>query len=270
MSIFQFSSYRTYLKDYIAHLPKRGRGELSKIATEINIHPTLLSMVISGDRELTVEQGFDLSKYLQHTDLESEYFLLLVQLDRAGNQRLKTHLKEKIQRIKSEATKISNRFEHDKKLSDEEKTIFYSSWIYSAIRLYCSTSESGKTINEIIERFQIPRIRVVKVLNFLVTSGLVIQENDRFSLGVSRTFLENNSPHLPRHHMNWRSKAMQKSDHISEDELMFSFPHSVSKENFQQIREILADSLKKISLIVKDSPAEDIGCLNIDLFWIEK
>lgn len=270
MSIFQFSSYRTYLKDYIVHLPKRGRGELSKIANEIRMHPTLLSMIISGERELTYEQGFDLSKYLQHTDLESDYFLLLVQLERAGNQRLKAHFKEKIQQIKIETNKISNRFDHDKKLSDEEKTIFYSSWLFSAIRLYCSTSTSGKTINDIIERFQIPRIRVVNVLNFLVNSGLVIQENDRFSLGVSRTFLENNSPHLPRHHMNWRSKAMQKSDHISGEELMFTFPHSVSKEDFQKIREILAESLTKISLLVKDSPAEDIGCLNIDLFWIER
>lgn len=270
MSIFNFDSYKPYLKSYLSHLPRKGRGEITKIAAEIKMQSTLLSMVISGNRELSLEQAFDLSGYLQHTDLESEYFLALVQYERAGHQRLKAHFEEKIEKLKADANKMSNRFEHEKKLSDQERSVFYSSWIFSAIRLFCSTALNGKSIAEIIERFQLPRQRVVTAVNFMVASGLIIEENDRFQMGISRTFLENDSPHLPRHHMNWRTKALQKSDHVSEEELMFTFPHSVSKEDFQKIKEILAGSLKEISKIVKDSPAEDVSCLNIDLFWIEK
>lgn len=270
MSIFIFNSYKKYLKNHIAHLPKRGRGEITKIAIEIKMQSTLLSMIISGQRELSLEQAFDLSKYLQHTDLESEYFLALVQYERAGNPRLKKHFEEKIEKLKYAANKISNQFDHEKKLSDQEKSIFYSSWIFSAIRLYCSTATNGKSVSEIAERFQIPRQRVIEALNFMSSSGLVISEKDRFQIGVSRTYLENDSPHLPRHHMNWRTKALQKSDHISEEELMFTFPHSISKSDFRKVRDILAGSLKEISKIVKDSPADDVSCLNIDLFWIEK
>jgi len=270
MSIFNFKSYKQYLKSHIATLPKKGRGEIRKIATAIQMQPTLLSMVISGSRDLSAEQAFDLSKYLEHADLESEYFMALVQFERAGNPRLKMLYKTKIELIKSNSNKISNRFEHERKLSDQEKTIFYSSWIFSAIRLFCSTSTNGKSEQEIIERFQLSRKRVVEGLNFMVNSGLVVEQNNRFQIGVSRTYLENDSPHLPRHHMNWRAKAINKSDHVGENELMFTFPHSVSNKDFQQIREILVESLKKISMIVKDSPAEDVACLNVDLFWIEK
>lgn len=270
MAIFNFRSYKKYLKHYLGELPRKGRGEITKIAAEIKMQSTLLSMVISGSRDLSLEQAFDLSRYLQHTALESEYFLSLVQYERAGNQRLKTHFEGKIQRLRADSNKMSNRFEHEKKLSDQERSIFYSSWIFSAIRLFCSTAIDGKSVAEIHERFQVPRQRVIEALNFMISSGLVIEKNDRFQMGVSRTFLENDSPHLPRHHMNWRTKALQKSDHVSEEELMFTFPHSVSKEDFRKIKEILAGSLKEISQIVKDSPAEDVSCLNIDLFWIEK
>lgn len=270
MSIYNFSSYRAYLSDHIAHLPQKGRGEIKRISEAIRIHPTLMSMILTGSRDLTPEQAYDLSSYLQHTDMEADYFLALVQVERAGNQRLKSHLKKNIEKIKTEATKLSNRVEHERKLTDEERAVYYSSWIYSAIRLFCSTDEKGKTLSEIATRFDLPRQKVSEILNFLSRTGLVFDEKDHFQMGVSRIFLEHGSPHLPRHHMNWRVKAMQKVERITEKELMFTFPLSISKNDFEKVREELAEVFKKVSGIVKDSPAEEIGCLNVDLFWVEK
>jgi len=226
-------------------------------------------MVLSGARDFNLEQAADLSDYLGHTELEQEYFLTLIQLERAGNQRLKNHLRKRIDKIQKEANKIENRFEHDRKLTDEERAIFYSSWIYSAVRLFCSLSEDGKTTVQVVERFKISRLKAVEVLTFLKAAGLLIEDKDHFKMGVSRTYLEHGSPYLSRHHANWRLKSLQKSDLISDKELMFTFPMSLSKKDFEKIREEFAQLLKKVSGIVKDSPAEDIACLNIDLFWLE-
>ncbi len=270
MSIFNYSNYKSYLRAHISDLPRKGRGELGKMAAAIDMHPTLISMVISADRDFTYEQSFALSEYLQLTALEAEYSLLLVQHERAGTQKLKNHFKEKIAKIKSESNKMANRFEHEKKLSDQERSIFYSSWIFSAIRLFCSTSSKGKSLQEITERFSLPRNRVVVALDFMATAGLIVEELDHYKMGVSRTYLENDSPHLPRHHMNWRAKAIQKSDHVIEEELMFTFPMSISKKDFALVRELLADTLKEISRIVKESPAQEVACLNLDLFWVER
>jgi len=52
--------------------------------------------------------------------------------------------------------------------------------------------------------------------------------------------------------------------------MMFTSPVSLSREDFVKIRESLAGLLKSISQTVKDSPEEDIACLNIDFFWIER
>lgn len=269
MSIFDFSNYRDFLKSYIAKLPRRGHGELSKIAQHLGVHSTLVSLIFSGERELSPEQAFDLAQYLQLTDLETDYFGLLVQASRGGNHRYKAFINKKIEEKKAEALKLSNRFTHDKSLSEEQRSVFYSSWIYSAIRLYTSTDESGRTIEEIVERFDLARTKVVPILQFLVSAGLVVQEKDRYLMGVQRTFLEQGSPHLLKHHSNWRIKALQRSDQVSEKEMMFTSPISVSREDFDKIRESLANLLKEVSQRVKDSPAEDIACLNVDLFWIK-
>lgn len=270
MSIFNFTNYRHYLSEYIAHLPNKGRGQISKIASSIKIQPTLMSMILSGNRDLSIEHAIELSGYLEHTEIEAEYFILLVQLERSGTHKLKTHFKKKIEKLKSESTKILNRFDHEKRLSNEEQSIFYSSWMYSAIRLFCSTAEEGKTLIEIMERFQLSRLKILEIMEFLKTANLVLEEKGRYKMGVHRTFLEQGSPHLPRHHINWRLKAIQQIENLSEAELMFTFPHSISESDFAKLREELVAVIKKASAIVKDSQAENVGCLNIDLLWIKK
>lgn len=270
MSIFSHQNYRDFLKSYVSSLPKHGRGEIGKMAKATSIHPTLLSLIFSGKRDLSPEQTHDLGAYLKLTELEADYFSLLVQHARAGNHRLKSHLKKKIVALQTESTKISRRFEHEKSLSEIERSVFYSSWLYSAVRLFTSVGEKGKTLDEITERFLQPRQRILGILNFLLSAGLVVQERERYKIGPLRTFLEQGSSHLVRHHSNWRDKAVQKADQVSEEELMFTSPISLSKSDFARVREEIAALLKSVSATVKDSPAEEIACLNVDLFWIER
>lgn len=270
MSIFSHQNYRDFLRDYVDKLPKHGRGEIGRMAKATGIHPTLLSLIFSGKRDLSPEQTHDLTSYLQLTELEADYFSLLVQHARAGNHRLKAHLKKKIEAIRIESSKLANRFEHDKVLTDMERSIFYSSWLYSAVRIFTSLAEEGKTVDQITERFRQPRQRIVAILNFLASAGLVAQESDHYKVGVQRTFLEQGSPHLVRHHTNWRNKSIQKADQVAPEELMFTSPLSLSRQDFAKIREQLAELIKSVSQTVKDSPSEEMACLNIDWFWIER
>lgn len=267
MSVFNFKSYRSFLKEFIQKQPRRGHGQISKIAQAVGIQTTLMSMILSGRRDPSSEQSYEISEYLELTSLEQEYFLLLVQLERAGTQRLKSHLQKKLTAVKTEAQKIDNRFAFEKRLSDHDQALFYSSWIYSAIRLFCTTDESGKTMDEICSRFHIPRNQAFEILKFLRSTGVVIEEGDHFKMGVGRTFLEKGSVHVSRHHLNWRMKAMQRLEQMEDDELMFTSPISISTEDFKKLREQIADFIQNFSNLVKESPAEEVACLNIDLFY---
>lgn len=240
------------------------------MAKALGIHPTLMSLVVSGKRDLSNEQVFHLAEYLRLSAIEAEFLAQLVLFSRAGHHRYKSRLKEKIEAMRRESQKVVNRVEHEKSLTEVERSIFYSSWMYSAIRLYASVGDEGKTADEIAERFGRPRPKVMELLDFLFSAGLVVKEGDRYKIGPLRTFLEQNSPHALRHHANWRNRALQKADQISDKELMFTFPISLSHQDFAQIRERILSLLKEVSEIVRDSPAEEVGCLNVDLFWVDR
>ena len=270
MSIFNFTDYRKYLADYIKKQPRAGRGEISSMAAHLNVQPTLMSLVLSEQRELSTEQGFLLSNYLKLTKFETEYFSWMIQHGRASNPEFQEFTKSKLEELRTEAKKVVKRYPHEKSLSEEERTQFYSSWLFSAIRLFTSTKESGLPVEEIVARFQIPRQRVMEILEFLLRVGLVTEEDDKYRMGPQRTFVEHGSPHVLKHHTNWRLKALQQAENITAKELMFTTPISISKKDFENLREELVVWLKHFSETVKDSPAEEVACLNIDFFWIGK
>ncbi|OQW47297.1 MAG: hypothetical protein A4S09_16005 [Proteobacteria bacterium SG_bin7] len=160
--------------------------------------------------------------------------------------------------------------QHEKSLSDSERSIFYSSWIYPAVHLFLGLSKEGVTLEEICERFSISRQRASDLAHFFLRTGLANEERGKYFPGVQSTFLEQGSPHLIKHHSNWRVKAIEKSESISAEELMFTAPLSISRRDFSSVREKIAQFIKSLSEIVKASEAEDIATINIDWFWVKK
>lgn len=270
MSLFTHDDYRGYLKAYLRALPKQGRGELTRIAAHLKVNTTLLSQIFAGTRDLNLEQALDLSEYLGHSELESEYFLLLIQFERAGSRNLKQHMSKKIEALKKDALKLAKRVEHQKSLSEADRAVFYSSWIYSAVHLFCSVKDKGVTADEIAERFQQSRPRTAEVLRFLTQAGLIVEENLKYKIGTQTTFIEQGSPHLLKHHANWRVRAIQKSESLSESEMIFTGQAALSEEDFAYIRDALAELIKTAASKSVKSKAVDVACLNIDWFWLEK
>ena len=195
---------------------------------------------------------------------------LLVRFAGAGTAKLKSKIKNEIEDTKKAAQSISTRLKTERELTDTERAIFYSSWLYPAIRLYCSTSGNGKTLEEIMERFSLPRVKALKLLDFLVQSQLCALSGSHYKMGAQSTFVPQGSPFLNRHHSNWRLKAMQTYESLSEEELMFTGAMSIARKDFELLREKMAGFIKEFSQIVKDSPAEEIACFNMDFFWIRK
>ncbi len=228
----------------------------------------MLSQVLAGLRNPSEEQTFELSTYLGHGLLETEYFDLLVRKERAGSENLRGHLEKKLARLKSEALKLAHRVSHDRVLSDEDRAVFYSSWIYSAIHLFSSIKKEGVSLEDISTRFSISRARAVEIIQFLIQSKLVVEKKSRYLMGTQSTWVSQESPHSIKHHTNWRLKAMQKTETVTQQELMYSGQFSISRKDFETLREVLADFLKSANKTVKDSPPEEIACLNIDWFWI--
>jgi uncharacterized protein (TIGR02147 family) len=268
MSVFKHLDYREYLQETLQAKPRQGYGEMSKWAQSCNVHPTLMSLILKGERDLSLEQAFALGQHLGHTALEQEYFIVLVQWTRAGTEEFRRYLKDKLDLARMEATKVKKRFQHESELSEEAKHLFYSSFLYSAIRLFCDTNNHGVTLEEIVERFNLDRSEILPKLEFLKQVGLIVVKGNRYKMGPSRTLIGRDSLHVIKHHQNWRMQAMQKAETLRADELMFTCPMALSKEDFAQFKQELSDMIQKFSTMLKDSKSEDVGCFILDWFWL--
>jgi len=133
--MFNYIDYKLLILQLIESYPKKGRGQLQKIALHLGVHPTFMSQVLKAQKNLGQDQAFLLSEYLGFSPLETEFFMALVQYERAGNHRLKKHLKLKLNGIRVKAKEIKNVLPDNKELKEEDKARFYSDVLYSIVRM---------------------------------------------------------------------------------------------------------------------------------------
>jgi len=268
MNIFEAKSIKAFLRGRIELLPRRGRGEASRIAKHLGISSTLMSHILAGARQLTVEQGELLTEYLSLSPLEADFFLFQLQLERAGTTRLQSYWRKKLEKVRQESKVLVNRVERQRVFTESEKAVFYSSPIYSAVRLYTSTRDRGRTLDEISRRFTLSRVQVGKVIAFLVETALVEERGGYYQMGPQSTHLEKDSPHVVKHHTNWRLKALQCAESLGDSELMFTSPASLSRDDFEILRERMVLFVKDYLKTAQASPAEEVACFNLDFFWV--
>lgn len=265
MNIFRYTDYKEATLELLKLRPNNGRGELSRLAKWLGVNATLVSQVLRGPKDFTPEQAYATAQYLGLSPAEADYFLLLAQSSRAGSRALRQHYKQKIDSYRAGAPQLASRLNVDRTLSDEERARFYSSWLYAAVRLFTSVGK-GQTARTVAERFRIPPSRAQGILRFLADCGLCVEDGGTFRMGPLQTHIEFGSPFLVQHLNNWRMKASQNIERTSDEELQFSACVSLSKKDFERIREQLTETIRKAAAVIKDSPAEDIACFNID--WI--
>lgn len=265
INIFEFSDYRVFLNSWLKVAKNNKAMNLSRLAEVAQVHPTFLSHILSGNKHLSFEQAAFISQKIGLTHLEQDYFYTIIHIDRAGTDLLRLYWTEKKAEILKEKNKLSKRFNKHKNLSQEQKAEFYSNWLYSA--MWLSTAIHNKqTLIQVAERFRISPTKAEKLMQFLTEVGLCYEKNGYFLMGETHVHVDNDSPFVLKHHTNWRIKALQDMSTRSERDLFFTGPMSISKKDFDQIRESITKLIKDIVEKAKKSSSEELVCLNIDFF----
>ncbi len=264
VSVFEYDDYRLLLRDWVAAQPK-SHGVKSRLAAALGVSSSLISLILSGDKQLSLEQATEAVEYMSLNDDQSEFFLLLVELDRAGTQKLKIRIQKKIESARRRAQKISSRVPKPKELTPEANSIFYSNWIYTAI-LNLIALEDCRDIQSLALRLTLPEVVVSKAVSFLTEHHLCYSDKGQLSYGAAHSHLPDNSPHVNKHHQNWRIQAMTRMDHLSEQNLFYSCPMSLSEDAYLIVRKRLLRTIEKTLKEIGPSPSECVACLNIDFF----
>lgn len=264
MNLFNHLDYKDFLREIIKSQPKGGHGQLRRMVLHLKVHTTLISQILNGPKHLTLEQACSVAGYFGLTDLETDYFINLVEWERAGTTQLKQRLMIRINELKAKASNLDTRLKKDAVLTEQVKAQFYSNWHYSGIRLLTSI-DGLNTVPAISERLDLPKEFVAKIIEFLMESGLVVSDNGRLKMGPSRTHLASGSPFLINHHRSWRLKNLSRAHSLGQDELMYTAPFTVSIADAELIRAEIIAFIENVTARVVKSNAEDGYCLGIDL-----
>lgn len=265
LTVYEFTDYKKFVRNWLKTQPKHGLGFFTQFAERVGTSSAAISQIFNDVRELNLEHAVELSEMLSLGEDESYYFLLLVEYARAGSAKLQKKLLAKIKSEQIQQQKLINRIPKDRTLTEEIKSIYYSSWLYTGIRNLIAI-ESIQTIESLVVHTKISKTRIQKVIQFLIEHQFLKSDGGKLIVLDKKTHLENTSPWVTKHHQNWRIKSMEAMQNYDEGDLFYSSPMSLSEEVAQQVRQQLPELIKQINERVGPSKSEVVRCLNIDWF----
>lgn len=266
MRIYEFIDYKRYLEQQIHALPNRGRGEMTRIAKALDIHTTMVTHVLKGKLQFTLEQTLKLAEHWALNELETEYLVALVHHERAGDKRAKAFCRKRVDELRARALNLSSRLDTKNELSESDRAQFYSSWIYTYLRLLSAT-DSYSSEQAMAAATGLPLNSVRTAVEFLISRGLCIEQNGKIKYGPTRTYVEASSPLVATHHMNWRRKTSERFDKLRTEDLVFTYPVVMSEKDFLVVREKLVQFVEEFKKTVAPSPSDGLYCLNLD--WLK-
>lgn len=264
MQLYSFTHYRAVLDEIIQKSTKI--GQKSRIAEAMGCHPSYITKVLTNKADLSLEQGLNLCRFLEFSELETDYFLLLINLERSGTQTLKVYFEEK---RREHSKKLLQIVEHMPKntteIADKDVAIYYSHWSYAAIHVLVSLPEYA-TSQAIAEYLGLSVDAVEDALNFLQSTKLIKFEKDAWHHDKRSIHLVKNSPFIKQHHQTWRNKGLQNIDRGHPQDFHYSGVFTIAASDLVEINGKILKLLAEIGNSVMTTTPEKCVTLNIDFF----
>lgn len=171
INIFRYLDYRKYLKQVI-HKDESTRGFQGRLASAAGCQRSYLSQVLNGSQNLTLEHAMGIADFLDLSDLEVDYFILLIQYQKISQPELKTKIKGKLNQTRARAENLKDRLSDRDILSIEAEQMYFSNWYWSAIHLLLGIDGISKP-SDIARYLDLPEELVLETLRGLAAIDLV-------------------------------------------------------------------------------------------------
>jgi uncharacterized protein (TIGR02147 family) len=261
MKVFDYSDYKAYLAERIPS------GSKSKLAQYIGCQPSFLSQVIRGKPNLSLEQAVLVNEFLEHGNLESHFFIGLVQIQKAGSPKLKKYFQDQINEVKQKRASISSRVTAKREISEQTRGTYYYSWIYPVIHVLVSIPVEHQ-LSFLREKTGLPRETIEEVLNFLESIELIKKKNTKYTVTQNRVHLKSTERAVLQHHRNFRLKALTHLEAVHPENLHYSSVIALSREDTERLRAEILKLIENSEEILAQSPEEIAYGFCIDFFAI--
>jgi hypothetical protein len=214
-----------------------------------------------------LDHAAGLCRFWKLNDDDTDYFLNLVSLARAGSRGLKQLLEKRIERARKRAEHIASRIEHATLLPIDHLVSYYSSWYMAAIHVLLSIPEY-RTANGIAERLHLPHDLVETCLQTLSSMRLIEPRAGGWAVLQGDLFLQEGSPLVKTYHTAWRHKAITNLEKSHPDALHYTTVYAMSRSDIDKLREKILRLIEEGRQLMKPSPEEDMVCFACDFFRV--
>lgn len=266
MDVYSYSTYKDFLKGYIKE--NRQKGLISQIAGICGCDRTYLSQVLNGKADLTPDHLIRFCESLNLDETESRYLLMVLLRDRSSSPVARKTWAERIDKLKKDGRVLTEKIYANEKpgeIPDDLRTLYYSSWLYTAIHTLTSIEEF-QTVDAISTKLNVPGAHVTKVLRDLVEMKVVLKEKDRYVHNGGNIYLQRESPQSYSHHMNWRMRSVERSTQI--EDIHYTNIFSVDVKDVDKLRAQIVKLIDDQRKLVASSGAETACAFACDFFVI--
>jgi uncharacterized protein (TIGR02147 family) len=276
VNIYLYNDYKKYLNALGSEVGSEQRevgseqskswGFKTRMARAASCQKAYLSRVLNGDADLTHDQAFGISKFLQLDPMESDYFQLLVAHAKAGTAAYRTHLQAKLDAISQRMNQISGRLEQKTNAPQPNTGLYYSSWIWSAIHIQCGCTGKNKA-STIAEKLKLPLGLVQEVLEQLEAMGLISRNQDSWEIRQYDVHIDHKQLALIPYHHSWRQKAMERQILQNPDDLFYTSVQSINPSDLPALRSHMLEAIQSFrNKVVASAPEKTLVVLNCDFF----
>lgn len=264
MDIYKFNDYRKVLESWINTQPIRGIK--SHLAEAAGCSPSWMTRVLTGSVQLTPDQAMGLALYMNLNEEESDYFLLLVDLERAASKNLKKRLEKKIAALLKNSGKVGSSIKIDSQVSIENSAKYYSSWIYAATHVACMIRPLR--VDQISLQLKLPDKLISNTVKELKEMGLLTSSEGKWTATSANIHLpQNENAKLP--HSVWRQRTIQFFYEGHDEGLHYSAVHCLSMKDLEKIQRLLKDTVLNCREIIKESPSEQLAVFCLDWYQLK-
>ncbi|MBF0432044.1 MAG: TIGR02147 family protein [Fibrobacteria bacterium] len=262
--ITAYIDFRLFFKDLFEYKKKHTPGfSFRKLTVSLGLaSPSYISEVIKGKKNLSQKLILKLSKTLSFSDLECQYFELLVKFNQSKSMEEKNHFFKQLSKFRSSLAKTIHTAQYK----------FYTKWYYSAVWSFFGMnnreSDPSKIAREIFP--QITAAQVKESIKLLLEIGLIKKMANGYSVTENHISTEYPFRGMVAVEYNQNMLDMAKSalkTVPAKSRQYNTLTFSISEQGFGTIKERIRSFQEELREIIERDQKEDrIYTLSMSLF----
>jgi uncharacterized protein (TIGR02147 family) len=266
MQIFRYSDEIEVLQKFLNDNSSI-KSIKSKIAEAAGCQLSYFSQVMAGKVHLTPDHGFGIAKFLLLNEIETEYFLILIQLKRSASKEHRNYLQGKIAEIRKSNFNLDSKIKSKDQISEIELQRYYGDWRMQAIHMYLTIPKFQRLL-PLAAKLKTSEFEIRMLLDSLVKMGLAKKTHDIWTPILKDLHVPIRSPHSIATQFQWKMRSLQNLQEHDGTGVHYVGTFSLSSDDFEKLKGMVIEFIANTRSLAQASPEEQVAHLGLSYFQL--